>query len=68
LLASLAADLVGRQVAVIVAMSNLGSVRAALAATSKIPIIFEFAGDPIKRGLVARACLHSVFEAGFPLI
>jgi putative tryptophan/tyrosine transport system substrate-binding protein len=53
LLASLAADLVGRQVAVIVAMSNLGSVRAAMAATSKIPIIFDFAGDPIKDGLVA---------------
>jgi putative ABC transport system substrate-binding protein len=53
LLASLAADLVGRQVAVIVAMNNLGPVRAAMAATSKIPIIFYYAGDPIKDGLVA---------------
>jgi putative ABC transport system substrate-binding protein len=53
LLASMAADLVGRPVAVIVAMTNLGPVRAAMAATSKIPIIFDYAGDPIKDGLVA---------------
>jgi putative tryptophan/tyrosine transport system substrate-binding protein len=53
LLASLAADFVGRQVAVILALHNLGPVRAAMAATSKIPIIFDYAGDPIKDGLVA---------------
>jgi putative ABC transport system substrate-binding protein len=53
LLASLAADLVSRQVAVILARSNLGPIRAAMAATSKIPIVFDYAGDPIKDGLVA---------------
>ena len=52
LLASLAADLVDRQVAVIVARGNLGPIRAAMAATSKIPIIFDYAGDPIRDGLV----------------
>ena len=53
LLASLAADLVDRSVAVIVALNNMGPIRAAMAATSKIPIIFDYAGDPIKDGLVA---------------
>jgi putative ABC transport system substrate-binding protein len=53
LLPSLAADLVNRQVAVILAWNNLGPVRAAMAATSKIPIIFDYAGDPINDGLVA---------------
>ena len=49
LLASLAADLVSRQVAVILARK----VRAAMAATSKIPIIFDYAGDSVNDGLVA---------------
>ena len=53
LLASLAADLVDRSVAVIVALNNMGPIRAAMAATSKIPIIFDYAGDPIRDGLVA---------------
>jgi putative tryptophan/tyrosine transport system substrate-binding protein len=54
LLATLAADLVDRSVAVIVALHDLGPIRAAMAATSKIPIIFDYAGDPMKDGLVAR--------------
>jgi putative tryptophan/tyrosine transport system substrate-binding protein len=53
LLASLAADLVSRQVAVILARDNLGPIRAAMAATPKIPIIFDYAGDPVNDGLVA---------------
>jgi putative tryptophan/tyrosine transport system substrate-binding protein len=47
----LAAELVRRQVAVIVALDPR-SISAAEAATSTIPIVFGAAGDPIKWGLV----------------
>jgi putative tryptophan/tyrosine transport system substrate-binding protein len=53
LLAPLAVDLVGREVAVIVARGNTSSIRAAMAATSTIPIVFAYAGDPVKSGFVA---------------
>jgi putative ABC transport system substrate-binding protein len=51
LLPSLVADLVRRHVAAIV--TNGPSVAAAKAATTKIPIVFVIAGNPIERGLVA---------------
>jgi putative tryptophan/tyrosine transport system substrate-binding protein len=52
-LPSLAADLVSRKVDVIVTFSGTPPAQAAKSATSTIPIVFSFVGDPVGIGLVA---------------
>jgi ABC-type uncharacterized transport system substrate-binding protein len=52
-LPALAADLVGQKVNIMIATGGLQASRAAIAATSTVPIVFSTDGDPVKQGLVS---------------
>jgi putative ABC transport system substrate-binding protein len=52
-LPAMAAELVDRHVALIIAAGGTDPARAAKAATSSIPIVFVSAADPVRAGLVA---------------
>jgi putative ABC transport system substrate-binding protein len=49
---AMAADLIGRKVAVILAGGSVSGVRATIKATQSIPIVFTTATDPVQSGLV----------------
>jgi putative ABC transport system substrate-binding protein len=52
-LPALAAELAGRQVAVIMSSAGIAAARAARTASPSTPIVFVMGGDPVKFGMVA---------------
>jgi putative ABC transport system substrate-binding protein len=67
-LPALVRDLVDRQVAVIFAGGGTDPAKAAQAATTKIPIVFVSAADPVRTGLVASLSRPSANVTGVSLL
>jgi putative ABC transport system substrate-binding protein len=67
-LPGLAAELVDRRVALIIAAGGSDPARAAKAATSSIPIVFVTAADPVRTGLVASLSRPEANVTGINLI
>ena len=65
-LPALAADLVGREVAVLVTSGGVHTALAAKAATPTIPILFAHGSDPVKFGLVASLNDRAATSQGSP--
>ena len=53
ILASFTADFIRLHVSVLAGLASTAAVRAAMAATSTIPVLFAIGGDPVRNGLVA---------------
>jgi putative tryptophan/tyrosine transport system substrate-binding protein len=66
-LAAMAADLVNRQAAVILAGAGDVAIRAAMTATKTIQIVFTTASDPVRAGLLAVSGARQAISPESPL-